>query len=391
MNKTSKKLLFKALSSKPFYVINSTVVSIILAIGVLSDSNAVIGEIFGVRNFKRAAIFILIVVFAVSLSVSLIKTWHDRIVAKMSGAVNEGNMQINSVVFEQILFILDSGELKEIIRRHTRNLAIFFQELLSRVDQEIDNLVTTSMLNQFERIKDDPAKQKDLMKSMLSRLNGFNQIEDFIRKEHKECLDELEKKLKDWLESNETLKNIYSGKRFTYGKRYSRREFRLDLDNVWQEMGKVRSTVGDLSIGEMLFGKNRTKAGGMVGWFTALGLTGGLLGELVRNYFVEDELAEAAAYEVFENIGATIPMIGPAVIVFKIFRYLYKYWDQQEKLEELKIQLKDWTKAWLNSAHGYATSRMEDDCNRYLNTLVDRFKANFERARLYTEKARRYP
>ncbi|MDP1814015.1 MAG: hypothetical protein Q8K92_06160 [Leadbetterella sp.] len=374
---------------------------IFIVLGIISGAAIVALSIFGAAkdfndvyfNSKRFPLYGLIL-FAVSFIIALISTLitfiANKEVARESYVTNDRNVKINSLFYHRLIIIINSQEFNDIIEKHLKNIRVYFKYIISEVNNRINLVVNVDTLDRYEKTKNDLDKQRAFMNSIFKELSNLNEIEKNIKKEHKDCIDEIYKHLIDWSDKNEHLKQVYNFPKFTYNNKYDKKEFKLDLDDIRNDLFTTRSNIKDINIQKIVFGNNNVTDLGLSAALVLLRMDTEDVGDFLTDNIIDGEVTEQAIYNILENVGASIPLIAPAFIALKFFRYLYRSRDRSEEIENLKNEISQSIEKYLNNICDRSVERVKEDSNKYMNDLIAKFKANFEKANHYKEKAEPY-
>lgn len=354
-----------------------------------SDDIKSLVELIGVKEehvckYMLVAFFIVLIYGVINVFNHRIKYQKEAIDADKKAEYNE---KVYSIAYEIVTTYRKSEVFQSIVNEHRDNVNNYFIQLSDSLRSTINKNITKETLKRFDKVKGNFEGQKALMNSVFREFSDISKIEAFLRQEHRNCLNNTRNDLNKKIRAN----NIFSYSQIfnqESEKEHTLSEFEIDAADIEFEVDMILKSIPDLSFANLL--PSGTSNNDLT--IAAL-IAAGMSAEDITNILkdiVGGESAELILKELLDYAGTFIPYFGQAVMVIKIFKFLYSLRDRSEDLKQLREEIYQSSTSYYREIDKHTQFKINTDSVLYLESLASKFKASYKKAKKFRKRNQWY-
>lgn len=357
------------------------------AFGFVENLKAAKAYVLGTSDIDIYYIVTLITVFLIAIFRELNKRRKNQKQGKYFNGIWEYNMKVYSIAYEIVVSFKNSVTFSNIVEKHKERVNNYFKLLIGSLKEKVDSNITEDTLRQFDKVKNNIEGQKRLMSKIFNELAGLPQLEEFLSKEHKSCLNDIQNRILNQIRTN----GIFSQFRHFAQQQFGTSgipEFDIDPADIELEVDKILKQLPNLSFGHIFSHKDKdndlTIASLLAGGMTANDI------EHILNDVVGGEAAEHVLHELVDYAGTFIPVVGQMFIVVKVFKFLYSLRDRSEDLKQLKEEIYDALFKDYQKINKWTCIRIQSDSLIYLENLLVKFNSGYRESKKFYKQTTWY-
>ncbi len=367
----------------------ATLIGIAWAAFSFSDDFKSLVELIGVKEehvykYMLAAFLIVLTCGAIKVFRNRIKHQKEAFDADKKAEYNE---KVYSIAYEIVTTYRKSEAFQSIVNGHRDNVNNYFNQLSDSLRSTINKNITKETLRRFDKVKGDFEGQKALMNSVFREFSDISKIEAFLRLEHRNCLNNI---------SNDLNKKIRANKIFSYSHNFNQEsekdhtlpEFEIDAADIEFEIDMILKGIPDLSFANLLPAETSNNDL-TIAALIAAGMTAEDIADILKD-IVGGESAELILKELLDYAGTFIPYFGQAVMVIKIFKFLYSLRDRSEDLKQLREEIYQTSTSYYREIDKHTQFKINTDSILYLESLASKFKYSYKKAKKFRKRNQWY-